>query len=77
MTSDSHQSQDPTPPARQPYGLWRTMIIVLSGHLGVRPAHKRKEDFERANGVHVFAVAVLYFALVIAGLIILVNVVAG
>jgi nitrogen fixation protein FixH len=53
------------------------MIIVLSGHLGVRPAHKRKEDFERANGVHVFAVAVLYFALVIAGLIILVNVVAG
>jgi hypothetical protein len=61
----------------EPYGFWRTVVIVLSGHLGVRPAHKRKMDFERANGVYVFAVAVLYFVLVIIGLIVLVNVIAG
>ncbi len=61
----------------EPYGFWRTFIIVLSGHLGVRPSHKRKVDFERANGVYVFAVAVLYFILVIAGLILLVNYIAG
>ena len=62
---------------RAPYGFWRTVIIVLCGHLGVRPAHKRREDFQRANGVHVFAVAVLYFVFVIVGLIVLVNYVVG
>ena len=36
-----------------------------------------KEDFARANGVYVFAVAVLYFVLVIIGLIVLVNVVVS
>ncbi|KJS07264.1 MAG: hypothetical protein VR73_09090 [Gammaproteobacteria bacterium BRH_c0] len=61
----------------EPYGFWRTVVIVLCGHLGVRPAHKRVEDFQRANGVHVFAVAVMYFVLVIIGLIVLVNVIAG
>lgn len=61
----------------EPYGFWRTVVIVLSGHLGVRPSSKRKEDFARANGVHVFAVAVLYFFLVIVGLIALVNFIVG
>ena len=61
----------------EPYGFWRTFVIVLCGHLGVRPAHKRVEDFQRANGVHVFAVAVMYFVMVIIGLIVLVNVIAG
>lgn len=61
----------------KPYGFWRTVVIVLSGHLGVRPSHKRKEDFARANGVYVFAVAVMYFVLVIIGLIVLVNVVVS
>jgi hypothetical protein len=61
----------------EPYGFWRTFVIVLCGHLGVRPAHKRVEDFQRANGVHVFAVAVMYFVLVIIGLIVLVNIIAG
>ena len=56
-----------------PYGFWKTVVIVLCGHLGVRPSHKRKQDFERANGVYVFAVALLYFFLVIVGLIVLVN----
>lgn len=61
----------------RPYGFWRTFVIVLCGHLGVRPSHKRQEDFQRANGVYVFAVAVLYFLLVITGLILLVNLIAG
>lgn len=60
----------------EPYGFWRTLVIVLSGHLGVRPSSKRKEDFARANGVYVFAVAVLYFVLVITALIVLVNFIA-
>lgn len=73
VASDETPSQ--TTPAA-PYGFWRTVVIVLCGHLGVRPAHKRREDFQRARGPYVFAVAVLYFALVIAGLIVLVNLIA-
>jgi hypothetical protein len=59
------------------YGFWKTVLIVLCGHLGVRTTEQRKTDFERANGVHVFAVAVLYFLLVITALIVLVNYIAG
>ena len=55
------------------YGFWKTVLIVLCGHVGVRTAEQKKTDFERANGVHVFAVAVLYFLLVITSLIVLVN----
>src|SRR5690606_32879949 len=71
----SDETPSPTTPAA-PYGFWRTVVIVLCGHLGVRPAHKRREVFQRARGPYVFAVAVLYFALVIAGLIVLVNLIA-
>ena len=55
------------------YGFLRTVLVVLSGHLGVRTKVQRKEDFARANGVHVFGVAVLYFIFVICALIGLVN----
>ncbi|MBQ0719256.1 MAG: DUF2970 domain-containing protein [Gammaproteobacteria bacterium] len=58
------------------YGFWKTVLIVLCGHLGVRTTAQRKTDFERANGVHVFAVAVMYFLLVIIALIALVNYIA-
>lgn len=75
MNAESNDTNNT--PAPEPYGFWKTVVIVLCGHLGVRPSHKREEDFARANGVHVFAVAVLYFALVIVGLIVLVNVIAG
>lgn len=73
MKNNNNQQNSEKP---APYGFWRTVVIVLCGHLGVRPSHKRREDFERANGVHVFAVAVLYFFLVIFGLIVLVNYIA-
>ena len=59
------------------YGFWKTVIIVLSGHLGVRTTAQRKEDFARANGKHVFAVALIYFLLVISSLILLVNYIAS
>jgi len=59
------------------YGFWKTLLIVLSGHLGVRTTEQKRTDFERANGVYVFAVAVFYFLLVILALIVLVNYIAG
>lgn len=59
------------------YSFWKTVLIVLCGHLGVRTTEQRKTDFERANGVHVFAVAVMYFLLVIVALVVLVNYIAG
>ena len=49
------------------------LVIVLSGHLGVRKREQRVNDFDRANGLHVFVAAVLYFALIITGLIVLVS----
>ena len=74
MTEDSQQRS----PKKRPkaYGFWKTVLIVLCGHLGVRTTEQRKTDFERANGVHVFAVAVMYFLLVIIALIVLVNYIA-
>lgn len=75
MSKNLH-AKDQDGNANKPYGLWKTCVIVLCGHLGVRPSHKREEDFARANGLYVFAVALLYFALIIAGLIVLVNYIA-
>ncbi len=75
MLEDSQQGVNDKRP--EPYGFWKTVLIVLCGHLGVRTTEQRKTDFERANGVHVFAVAVMYFLLVIIALIVLVNYIAG
>lgn len=59
------------------YGFWKTVLIVVSGHLGVRRSAQRKQDFEQANGLYVFAIAVIYFVLINAGLIVLVNYIVG
>ncbi|OUS12752.1 hypothetical protein A9Q89_04980 [Gammaproteobacteria bacterium 53_120_T64] len=59
------------------YGFWKTVLIVLSGHIGVRTTVQKRADFERANGVYVFFIAVIYFLLLIAGLIVLVNYISG
>lgn len=75
MVEDNQQGVNDKRP--EAYGFWKTVLIVLCGHLGVRTTEQRKTDFERANGVHVFAVAVLYFLLVIIALIVLVNYIAG
>lgn len=59
----------------KPLSLLETIAIVLSTHLGVRNAKKREEDFRRANGLHLFLAGLFYFAIIIAGLITLVNVI--
>lgn len=58
--------------AERPHTLLETFGIILSTHLGVRSSAKREEDFRRANGLHLFIAGVVYFALIIAGLIALV-----
>jgi hypothetical protein len=60
-------------PDAPPLTLFETLTIVLSTHLGVRTAEKRASDFRRANGLHLFIAGVVYFFLVIVGLIILVR----
>lgn len=56
----------------RPHTLLETLGIVLSTHLGVRSSAKREEDFRRANGLHLFIAGIVYFALVVAGLVALV-----
>ena len=58
---------------QEPLGFWRTLIIVMSSHLGVRPREKRHEDFRRANGLHVFIAAIIYFVVILVLLVLLVN----
>jgi len=60
-------------PNEKPLSIWESLIIVLSSHLGVRSAEKRQEDFRRANGLHLFIAGIIYFVLMIAGLIVLVR----
>ena len=62
--------------ARHPLTVKELAVIVLSGHLGVRKREQRVEDFDRANGLHVFFAAAFYFALVVTGLIFLVTYIA-
>ncbi|MEH6909727.1 MAG: DUF2970 domain-containing protein [Oceanicoccus sp.] len=57
----------------QGLSLWQTIVVVLSSHIGVRPKAKREEDFRRANGLHVFIVALMYFFFVLVLLVLLVN----
>jgi hypothetical protein len=57
----------------KPLSLRETLMIVLATHLGVRSSRQRQEDFRRANGFHLFIAGVLYFAVVIIGLIMLVQ----
>lgn len=64
-------------PNEKPLTLLETFVIVLSSHLGVSTKQKLQDDFRRANGLHLFIVGVVYFALVIAALIALVIHIAG
>ncbi len=60
-------------PEPVPLSLKETFSILVAGHIGVRKAEQRAEDFKRANGLRIFVAAVLYFAIVVAGLIMLVT----
>jgi hypothetical protein len=65
------------PPKRAPLSVRELIAVVLAGHLGVRKREQRHSDFSRANGLQVFIAAACYFALVVAGLVLLVLVVAA
>lgn len=58
----------------KPLGFWRMLLIILSTHLGVRKREQREDDFKRANGLYLFIGGLIYFALIIIGLIILIQV---
>ena len=60
-------------PREKPLGFWHVFVIILSGHLGVRTRAQREEDFRRANGLHIVIAAFIYFAVVVSGLVFLVN----
>ncbi len=64
-------------PHEKPLTLMETFIIVISSHLGVRTREKLQNDFRRANGMHLFVAGIVYFALMIAGLVALVIYISG
>ena len=59
--------------APAPLSLKETFSILVAGHIGVRKAEQRAEDFRRASGLRIFVAAALYFAVIVAGLIIFVR----
>ena len=75
---DHRRAQQPADDGgpKPPLSAKELLVIILSGHLGVRKREHRVSDFDRANGLHVFLVAVLYFAFVVMGLIVLVSYIA-
>ena len=50
-----------------------TLSIVIAGHLGVRKRAQRVEDFHRANGLHIFVAAAIYFVVIVFGVVLLVR----
>lgn len=67
----------PLDDAKRPLSFRELLIIILSGHIGVRTREQRAEDFDRANGLHVFLAAAVYFSLIVTGLIFFVIYIAG
>jgi DUF2970 family protein len=57
----------------KPLSFRETLSIVLAGHLGVRKREQRVTDFRRANGLHIFIAAAVYFMIIVAGVIMLVR----
>lgn len=63
--------QEPAKPT--PLSIRETLSILVAGHIGVRKAAQRKEDFSRAKGVNIFFAALAYFSIIIFGLVFLVR----
>jgi hypothetical protein len=76
MDGKKGQQDENNSGTNRPLSFRELITIVLSGHLGVRRREQRINDFSRANGLHVFVAAVVYFVLIVSGLIILVSFVA-
>jgi hypothetical protein len=60
-------------PAPVQLSLKETLSILVAGHIGVRKAEQRAEDFRRASGLRIFIAAALYFAVIVVGLIVFVR----
>ena len=58
---------------RKPLSFRETFSIIIAGHLGVRKREQRVNDFHRANGLHIFIAAALYFAVIVFGVVMLVR----
>ncbi len=65
------------PAEKQPLSIRETLSIVMAGHIGVRKAAQRKEDFNRARGVNIFFAAVAYFSVIVFALVMLVRYIVG
>lgn len=68
---------DTTDKHSKPLTFRETLSIVFAGHLGVRKREQRVIDFRRANGLHIFIAAAVYFLIVVTGVIMLVRYIAA
>ena len=74
----SPTNKAPEAPAdKRPLSIRETLSIVMAGHIGVRKAAQRKEDFSRARGVNIFFAAATYFSVIVFALVILVRYIVG
>ncbi|MBE9539249.1 MAG: DUF2970 domain-containing protein [Proteobacteria bacterium] len=62
---------------KRPLSIRETLSILIAGHIGVRKASQRAEDFGRARGVNVFFAAVAYFSVIVFCLVLLVRYIVG
>ena len=62
---------------KPPLSIRETLSILIAGHIGVRKASQRAEDFSRAKGANVFFAAVAYFGVIVFCLILLVRYIVG
>ncbi len=65
------------PPHKRPLSIRETLSILVAGHIGVRKAAQRKEDFSRAKGANIFFAAVAYFSVIVFFLVMLVRFIVG
>lgn len=77
MAKEPEEELPPVKPASPPLSLKETLSILMAGHIGVRKAEQRAEDFRRASGLRIFIAAALYFAVIVVGLIVFVRYVTG
>jgi hypothetical protein len=73
MAKKSAKKPTGSKPAPVHLSLKETLSILVAGHIGVRKAEQRAEDFRRASGLRIFIAAALYFAIIVVGLIIFVR----
>jgi hypothetical protein len=67
----------PEAPKRRPLSIRETLSILVAGHIGVRKAAQRKEDFSRAKGVNIFFAALAYFSVIVFCLVLVVRYIGG